>query len=132
MSSKSFGYRLRFYGFGFLIGLLMLAVILRGKKCSGPSGLKTEELYSQTIIFDDKATCAKECLKLNDANIKSVLMKCHVNLSMSEVHAVPYGQYFMEGNDVKETPYSFVIEDRDTTSAIIRINLPATRLCDCK
>jgi hypothetical protein len=132
MSSKSFAYRLKFYGFGFVIGLFILAVVLRGKKCSGPSGMKTEELYSQYIMFDERAACAKECLKLNDSTIKSVLMKCHVNLDMSDVHAVPYGQYFMEGNNKAEVPYSFVIEDRDTTSAIIRINLPPTQRCACK
>jgi hypothetical protein len=132
MSSKSFGYRLRFYGFGFLIGLLLLAVILRGKKCSGPSELKTEELYSQHIVFDSTVTCQKNCLGLTDANIKATLMKCHVNLDMSEVHAIPYGKYFLQGKSKTEVPYTFVIQDADTISKIIRIDLPAGTKCDCK
>lgn len=132
MSSKSFAYRLKFYGFGFLIGLLILAVILRGKKCSGPSAMKMEELYSQRIIFDAKVDCLKECVHLSDSTIKPLLMKCHVILDRSEVHATPYGKYFVEGNNKTEVPYSFIIEDRDSVSAIVRIDLQPAQQCDCK
>ena len=130
----TFGYRIKLYLFGFLIGLLILAFILKGKSCAGPSDLKLQELTFQNLQVSEKAACKLNCLNLKESEIKTLLNKdFKVNFEKSEPRANPFGKYFLERKKTGSTDFSFVIEDRDTLSVLMEVNLPKNlSTCDCK
>lgn len=123
--------RVKLYIFGFLIGLLILAFILKGKKCSSVNEIKLEELSAQTILLSDKANCQLKCLNISLDSLKKILpVKFRINYDRSEVHAIPCGKYFVEGNKPNEFPFTLVINDCDTVSKIEQFNIKTTCACD--
>ncbi len=128
----NFWQRLKFYGFGFLLGILVLMIILRNKKCSSPHELKMQELYTQTITYDSTIACKLKCLKLEDRKVLiEALKKCKVNYDMSDIHATPFGKYYIDGQNTKEIKYTLVIADEDTLSHIVNVEVGAVP-CECK
>ncbi len=129
----TFAHRLKLYGFGFLIGVLILSIILKGKKCSSPNQLKMEELKLQYMVFSDKAKCQLTCLGLTEQAFKTELNKCRVNYDMTDIQAKPCGKYFVEGIKKQELKFSVLFEDCDTLSKVIELNISnKDQACDCK
>ncbi len=129
----TFAYRLKLYGFGFIIGLFILAIILKGKQCSGPSVLKIQELYTQRIVLSDKAKCQLNCLGMNETSFVQALYKCRVNYDKTEVHATPCGKYFVEGINKDSLGFTAFILDCDSLSKVEELNiLKPSVSCDCK
>ena len=127
-----FAQRLKLYGFGFLLGLLILAIILKGKQCDSPADIKLQELANQRMEISALALCKLKCLGIDEKKIKTELLsKARVNYKMSEVQAVPYGKYFVEGTKKSNLGFTVVIRDCDTLSKIDDINL-LSKVCDCK
>src|SRR5687767_7348245 len=123
--------RVKLYIFGFLMGLLILMIILKGKKCSSVNEIKLEELTAQTVYLSDKAKCQLKCLNISLDSLKTLLpAKFRVNYDRSEVHAIPCGKYFVEPNKPSEFPYTIVINDCDTVSKIEQLDLKTTCACD--
>lgn len=123
--------RVKLYVFGFLMGLLILMIILKGKKCSSVQEIKVEQLSSQTIMLSDKAACQLKCLNLNIDSLRRILpAKFHVNYDRSEVHAIPFGKFFIESNKPNEYPFTVVITDSDTISKIQQFDMKTTCPCD--
>jgi len=127
----TFNYRIKLYLFGFLLGLLILAIILKGKKCSSVNEMKLIEITDQTVLLSDKAKCQLAYLKIHPDSLRLLLQNnFRINYDKSEVRAVPCGKLFIEGNE-KNAPFSVVILDCDTTSRINEFQLSQPCLqCD--
>lgn len=127
----TFGYRIKLYVFGFLLGLVILAIILKGKKCSGVAEIKLAELTDQTTWYSEKALCQLKCLNISTDSLDKLLLdKFRVNYDRSEVHAVPCGKYFVEPNKKNEYPFTLTILDCDTVSKIEKLDLKSDCNCD--
>lgn len=114
----TFSYRVKLYLFGFGIGLVILAVILKGKKCSGVNEMKLIEITDQVMMLSDKAKCQLNCVGIASDSLRTFVQgKYRINYDKSEVHTVPCGKYFIEGLK-PDVPFTFVISDCDTISRI--------------
>jgi hypothetical protein len=109
--------------------------ILKGKKCSGVSEMKLQELVDQKTYYSEKALCQMKCLNIStDSMMKLLPEKFRVNYDRSEVHAVPCGKYYVEPNKKESFPFTLVILDCDTTSRIEQLVPIATGIkagCNC-
>lgn len=133
MDSRFF-YRLRIYLFGFLLGILAVKFIFKGRAgCKMPGTLKIEELRSQYLEYSNHATCRMECRHISEEEIKAVLASGSVNYSKSNVQVKPCGTYAVEG-EVDNKKLRIVVADCDTISKIVTVidlNME-TDSCDCK
>lgn len=133
MDSRFF-YRLRVYLFGFLLGLLAVKFIFKGRAgCKLPGTLKIEELRSQSLEYSNHATCRMECRHISEKEIKEVLNSGSVNYGKSNVQDKPCGTYAVEG-EIDSKKLRIIVADCDTISRIITVidlNLEKDS-CDCK
>ncbi len=114
----TFNYRIKLYLFGFLLGLLILAIILKGKKCSSVNEMKLIEITDQSIQLSNKAKCQLAYLKINQDSLRLFLQNnFRINYDKSEVRTIPCGKLFIEGKQ-KNAPFSLVMLDCDTVSKI--------------
>jgi len=123
--------RLKLYLFGFLIGLLALMFILKGKKCSNVNEMKLIEITDQSMMLSEKAKCQLKSLNIPQDSLRPYLQaKFRINYDRSEVRAIPCGKLFVEGIK-SDAPFSLVIQDCDTISTIkefvLKVPCPA---CD--
>jgi hypothetical protein len=125
--------RFKFYGFGFLLGILVVSVVYKGKGCQMPGSMKMEELNYQKLILTDKDKCILQCIQRSEADLKSILKSGKVNYTESDVHAKPYPYYVIEGKDLKGMALKFTVEDRDTVTQFKSISgFPAPSVpCNC-
>ena len=120
-----FKQRVKLYVFGFLIGLVILAIILKGKKCSGVNEMKLIEITDQTMILSEKVKCQLNFLKIHPDSLRTYLQaNFRVNYDKSEVRAIPCGKLFIEGLKA-DAPFSFVMNDCDTISRIFELQMKA-------
>ncbi len=126
----TFAHRLKLYAFGFIMGLFILGLILKGKQCSGPNEIKMDELRLQKTEWTEKARCQLSCLGLSDKVFKTELSKCRINYDKSEVRAKPFGIYFIEGRSPQSVGFTAVIEDCDSLSKIKEITV-LNKTCNC-
>jgi hypothetical protein len=126
--------RLRFYGFGFLLGCLVVSILFKGKSCQMPSSAKLDELSYQKLEFTQHGICRMTCRGITEAEIRDVLKTGKINYDKSEVHAAPCGTYAVEGNTADGQHVRIVIADCDTVSRVVTaIDLKMENdSCDCK
>jgi len=130
--------RLRFYGFGFALGLLMVSIIFKGRSCKMPGSAKLEELAHQNLELTKHGECRMKCRNITLDEIKAVLQSGKINYDKSEVHDKPCGTYAVEGKTTDGQNVRIVIADCDTISKVVTaIDLdPGYReesdTCDCK
>lgn len=126
--------RLRLYGFGFLLGLLVVSFIYKGKGCQLPGSAKLEELAWQKKEYTDHALCRMKCRSISNAEIEQVFKSGKVNYDKSSVHNKPYPTYAVEGATVNGKQLRIVVADVDTISRIVTaIDLKMeTDSCDCR
>jgi hypothetical protein len=129
----TFKQRLKFYLFGFALGLAVLAIILNKKGgCAGGSlsERKMNELLTQTWKINDKIQCKLNCIGLkNDTLFKAALKTCHVNYDKSEPRAEPCGTYIIESPPGK-LAFTLLVQDCKTVSEVL--DMTTTMSCDCK
>jgi hypothetical protein len=125
--------RLRFYGFGFLMGCLLVSAITKGKACRMPSTVKLEELSTQSIEYSQHAICRMQCRNITEAEVNQVLKNGKINYGKSEVHGKPFPTFAVEGNSDKGQHLRIIVADRDTMSRIVTaIDLSAEKdSCSC-
>ena len=115
--------RLKLYLFGFLIGLLALMFILKGKKCSNVNEMKLIEITDQSMMLSEKAKCQLKSLNIPQDSLRTFLQaKFRINYDKSEVRAIPCGKLFVEGLKPDAT-FTLVIQDCDTISTIKEFQL---------
>lgn len=128
--------RLRFYGFGFLLGCLLVSVIFKGRSCQMPGSVKLEELAHQNLELTKHGECRMKCRNISQEEIKGVLKSGKINYDKSNVHDTPCGTFAVEGNTVDGQKIRIIIADCDTISKLVTAidlnheNDPDT--CDCK
>ncbi len=125
--------RFKFYGFGFLLGIVLVGVIYKGRGCKMPGSVKLEELSSQTLILTKHAECRMNCRNISLEEIKYLLKFGKINYDKSNVRDKPCGTYAVEGNSQDGQELRVVIADCDTISKIVTaIDLKLENdKCDC-
>lgn len=121
----TFWRRLRLYGFGFGIGLLIVYVMFGNRTCSTPGEIKMRELAFQYHSLSDKAKCKLKCMKMNEALLKIQLRHFEINYNLSNVQQQPCGQYYVQPQQEHAAKYNFnlVMYDCDTITRIDDINI---------
>ncbi len=127
----NFKQRLKFYGIGFSIGLVILLTILNKKGCTGLNELKAQELALQTWKISDVMRCKLNCIGLSDDTLfLKAVRDCNVNYNKSEVHAEPCGTYVLESAKNAVTSFTLLVADCKNTSEMQ--DIVTTKNCDCK
>lgn len=126
--------RLRLYGFGFLLGILVVSMVYKGRGCQLPGSAKLEELSYQKLQYTQHGACRMECRGITEQEIKQVLQGGKINYDKSNVHDKPCGTYAVEGNTADGQHVRVVIADCDTISKVVTaidLNLEKdTCVCD--
>ena len=127
----NFKQRLKFYGIGFGIGLVILLTILNKKGCAGLNERKAQELALQTWKISDALRCKLNCIGLTtDTLFLKAVRDCYVNYGKSEVHAEPCGTYVLESAKGAVTSFTLLVADCKNTSEMQ--DILTAKACDCK
>jgi len=127
--------RLKFYAFGFLIGIFAVIFLFKDRTvCKMPGSLKIEEIQNQQIEYSKHATCRMECRHITADNIKEIISGGKVNYSKSNAQDIPCPTYAVEGFCKDGKHLRIVVADCDTISKIVTtIDLDLkTDTCDCQ
>jgi hypothetical protein len=126
--------RFKLYGFGFLLGLLVVSFIYKGKGCRLPGSVKLEELGFQRLEYTNHGECRMKCRNISEGELKQVLKSGKVNYDKSEVHGKPCPTYAVEGITATGKKLRIVIADCDSISRVVTaIDLKMEQdSCDCK
>jgi hypothetical protein len=126
--------RLRFYGFGLLLGVLAVSVLYKGKGCQMPGSAKMEELSYQKLELTQHGECRMACRGISLEEIKALMKSGKINYDKSEVRAEPCGKYAVEGTTADGQSIRVIIADCDTISKVVTaIDLKMENdTCDCK
>jgi hypothetical protein len=126
--------RLRFYGFGLLMGCLLVSVITKGKACQMPGTLKMEKLNSQALKLTPGASHWMNCMGISLEDMKQLLKQGDVNFGKSEVHSTPCPTYAIDSKTKAGQHIRLVVADcADTTKIICGFNLDSEHAtCKCE
>jgi hypothetical protein len=126
--------RFKLYGFGFLLGVLVVSFVYKGKGCQLPGSAKLEELSYQKLEYSKHGACRMECRGITEEEIKGVLKTGKVNYDKSGVHDKPCATYAVEGTTKDGQHIRIIIADCDTISKVVTaIDLDMEKdTCDCK
>ncbi len=126
--------RFKLYGFGLLLGILLVNFVYKGKGCQMPGSAKLEELSYQKLELTKHGACRMECRNISEAEIKDLLKTGKINYSKSEVRDKPCGTYAVEGTTKDGQNVRIVIADCDTISRVVTaIDLGLEKdSCSCK
>jgi hypothetical protein len=123
--------RFKFYGFGFVLGILVLSMVLN-KKCGSsfgflsPKKMKMEELQNQNFKTSAYAQCQLNEINLNEAQLKSIFATSKINYDRSDIMAKPYGFYIVEGKLADGKAFTCKVGDNDFISEIIELTVAET------
>lgn len=132
---RTFFYRLKFYIFGLLLGILAVSFLFKGRGgCKTPGTLKREELFTQTLQYTEHAKCRMKCRDIKEAELKFILEEGSVNYKKSQVHDKPCPVYAVEGTTPENREIRIVCADCDTITRIVTaIDLGVEKdTCYCK
>lgn len=126
--------RLKFYGFGFGLGLLVVYALFGNRSCTSPNEIKIKELISQYTVLSSKAKCKLIYLKKSAKLLKLELRHFEVNYDLSTVRKKPCGEYFIQPkiDYASNYNYNLIIYDCDTISKINDINIISVNTCSCQ
>lgn len=130
----SFWRRLRLYGVGFAIGLMIIYATLGTRSCITNNEMKMQELVFQDFSFSEKALCKLNCMRKNEMLLKIELRHFEVNYDLTTVHKEPCGEYFIQPKKEFEAehPYKIVMYDCDTITRIDDIQISTNYTCNCQ
>lgn len=131
--------RLKLYGLGFVLGLIIVSFVYKGKGCQLPGSAKLEELGWQKLEYSKHAVCRMECRNITELEVRDLLGtgekqgKGKINYDKSEVHAQPCPTYAIEGFTDNGKNLRIIIADCDTISKVVTtIYLKMENdTCDC-
>ncbi len=126
--------RLKFYGIGFGMGLLVVYATFGTRSCTTPNEIKMQELVFQNFELSDKAKCKLNYLRKNEALLKIELRHFEVNYDVSLVHQEPCGEYFIQPKEEFASQYNYklVIYDCDTITKINDISILNSDSSKCR
>ncbi len=130
----NFWTRLRFYLFGFGLGLILVIAMFGNRSCTTPNEIKVNELRAQYFQLSDKAKCKLRCLRINEFMLRLELRHFKVNYDVSDIHKKPCGDYYLEPKEGHESEYNYklIVRDCDTISRIEDISLSSAISCTCQ
>jgi hypothetical protein len=125
--------RLRLYGFGFLLGIMIVYGVFGSRSCTTANEMKMQELLFQNMRISDKALCKLKCLKKNVPLLKLELKQFEVNYDLTKVHEKPCGEYYLQPKEKYASNYNYrlVVYDCDTISRIDDISING-KDCGCE
>ncbi|MFN5459221.1 MAG: hypothetical protein ACK5AY_04870 [Bacteroidota bacterium] len=116
--------RIKLFGFGFIIGMIILLYIFGKRGCKGVNHMKVDELISQYTIWSPKAQCKRKALGIEvDTVYFKTMSRFRVNYDKSDVRAEPCGIYRLEPMNRDSGKFEITICDCDTVSRIDDIDL---------
>lgn len=127
--------RLKFYGFGFGLGLMIVYAMFGTRSCTTANEMKIQELTYQQLNLSDKALCKLKALRKNGPLLKLELKQFMVDYDKSEVHQEPCGMYYLVPKEEYAANYNYrlVMYDCDTISRVDDIMITTDTIqCDCK
>ena len=126
--------RLKFYGVGFGIGLLMVFAIFGQRSCTTPNEIKMQQLVFQYMELSEKAQCKLKCNRKNEMLLKVELRHFEINYDLSDVHKEPCGEYYIQPKKEYDSLYNYklIIYDCDTISRINDISFSSSTTCTCQ
>ena len=126
--------RLKLYGIGFGIGLLIVYGMFGTRSCTTVNEMKMQELVFQHLELSDKAKCKLKCLMKNEALLKIELRHFEVNYELSQVRKKPCGEYFVQpkAEHKAEYNYNILMLDCDTITRVNDISVTSTNSCNCQ
>ena len=132
------GQRIRLYGFGFVLGCVMVYFMLfKGENRTQwlPENRVKAQVHKSIFTFSEHAKCIMECKKITEEEVREVLKNGDVNFSESDTRGVPCPSYAIEGTSHnKKLRVLVTIFERDSTAEITTaINMEAGNdTCKCK
>jgi hypothetical protein len=126
--------RLKLYGIGFGLGLLIVYAMFGTRSCTTVNEMKMQELVFQHFEFSEKAKCKLKCLWKNESLLKIELRHFEVNYDLSTVRQEPCGEYFVQPRATHSSEYNYnlLMLDCDTITRINDINVTTTNTCNCQ
>jgi hypothetical protein len=130
----TFGTRLKYYGFGVFLGILVVYAMFGTRSCTTPNEIKMQQLVFQHFELSDKALCKLKCLRKNEALLKIELRHFEVNYDLSSVRKKPCGEYFIQPKEQYDSLYNYklVMYDCDTITRINDISIAPGNSCTCQ
>jgi hypothetical protein len=131
----TFGDRIKFYGFGFVLGILVLSMALN-KKCSNafgflkPREMKMKELQTQVFKYSSQVACYLKCVNTDTVQLKQAFANAKINYDRSDIQAKPYGIYLVEGQLASGLAFTATIGDNGNESIIKDITFAKIK-CYC-
>ena len=117
--AKRFG----FYGFGFIIGLLLLFFFLNGKKAGcdyGPDARTLKNIKIKQRVFSTQSLQELKKNNLDTATVSSLLKLGDVNFGESNTKLDSCKVYVIEGS-VKKIKLKMSVQNCEKTATIISI-----------
>jgi len=127
--------RLKFYGIGFGMGLMIVYAIFGTRSCTTPNEMKMQELLFQHWEVSERALCKLKCMMKNAALLKIELRHFEVNYDLSSPRKKPCGEYFVtpKKDFIGQYGYKLVIYDCDTITRINDISITSSTVsCNCQ
>jgi hypothetical protein len=126
--------RLKYYGIGLSIGLLIVYAMFGTRSCTTTNEMKMQELVFQHFELSERAKCKLKCLRKNEMLLKIELRHFEVNYDLTSVRKEPCGEYFIQPKKefLNEHNYNILMLDCDTITKINDINITTTNTCNCQ
>jgi hypothetical protein len=127
--------RLKFYGFGFGLGLMVVYAMFGTRSCTTTNEMKMQELVFQHFDLSEKAQCQLKCLRKNEVLLKIELRHFEVDYGPSLPRKEPCGEYLVKPKKEFSSLYNYQIlmYDCDTITTIRDISLTTNTLtCNCR
>jgi len=126
--------RLKYYGFGLLLGLMVVYALFGNRTCSSPNEIKMYELARQQFELSEKAECKLKCLRKNVNLLKIELRHFEINYDVSSPRNKPCGEYFVSPKQEHKGDYIYqlILLDCDTITRINDIQIEGALNCKCQ
>jgi len=118
---QDFWRRFRLYGFGLILGIILVNVITKGKACQSPGTLKMGELNAQVMHCSPKITCQLASLHLQTSDLKLLMKNASVSFTKSDVRGGPFPVYFVKGDLADGSSLSLQVMDKADTTLFVQI-----------
>ena len=106
--------RLKLFGFGFVLGLILVYFIFGQRRCTGNSVLKIQELNFQTYVYSDSFQYAMLYFNIDSTLFVKHLNWFQVDFKHSQVHAKPFGIYRLIPDSSGSKNFTLTVIDRDS------------------
>jgi len=113
--------RFKLYGLGFVLGILIVSFVYKGRGCQLPASMKMDELNAQKHEYTAHAECTLKCRNITEAELHEFMKKGKVNYDESNVHEKPFATYAVETISDKGKQLRILIEDVDTVTKITSV-----------